>query len=648
MSTLLTASIFLLALWPAYAALLKYSDRYALNRFLLVAVMVAVCALPFVSWESPAPVITQRLQGSVAYVERATFQLPEFVPVLENEAGEMSASAYPMENRVPLSEAIANAPKTPVAYLGGVGLMLLLLGGRLLFLLASHLRSRPNGRAGYRLLAAGASSGQAFTFGTNIYFSEDVPEDPDFDHILTHERVHARQLHTVDIMLTEVFLCLFWFHPVAWWLRTKMRANLEYLVDKAVVNQGADRRNYQLALVRQSVVAQGLALALPFSEPSLKSRIERMTGLPKYRVIGILAAIALTSWMGLAGLLVSGNADDTTPQALLPGDVTVPNLGELVAANTQPDVAGIESFKLYFRRLPTPYEFAQIQEILGVLDHTSLSIYHPCDAEEGQYSLQLSHWLNVEARLFSSLREGELLDDHSVFKLEPNGVFNLVPATPHVTSGYFRPVFAETVWDMEGGTVTFTVEGETIELKQWLAMHPEKTVVDGKMHLIDYRNDIADEEIAVFVNGERRLLNSRATVSISGSHIEADKVDVRFNGLPVPTWSKSNFASWSEVEAENGMPPVPANVRMNCLLGMSKNQFSITRNIRSSHSGSSRAWFELMKLPEDREIIYYLNDEVSTATEVLDRDFTLVDVQVGYNCDDPNGLVIVQAIDDVY
>ena len=96
-------------------------------------------------------------------------------------------------------------------YVGLVFGLLLLL--RLTSLLTLHLRSRP--KSGYRELAAGAATGQAFTFGRTVYVSPDLPGTADFGHVLQHERVHARQLHSLDILLSEVFLCLFWFHPVA-------------------------------------------------------------------------------------------------------------------------------------------------------------------------------------------------------------------------------------------------------------------------------------------------------------------------------------------------------------------------------------------------------------------------------------------------
>ena len=275
MNYLLSASILLLAVWPAYYFLLRYSERYTLNRLLLLLGLTAVCALPFVSFSSPAPAVTERLQGTITYLENEVLAAPEKL------VSEAPVAAYEEEDKE-TSEALSPAVGSnllPLIYCLGLGLLTLVLGFRLLLLLSLHLRSRPNDAQGYRLLHPSAGLGQAFTFGRSVYFSTDVPANSDFNHVLSHERIHARQMHSLDILLGELFLCIFWFHPVAWWLRSKMRANLEFLVDRKVVTEGADRRSYQLALVRQSQMAQGLALALPFSEPSLKSRIVRMTGM---------------------------------------------------------------------------------------------------------------------------------------------------------------------------------------------------------------------------------------------------------------------------------------------------------------------------------------------------------------------------------
>jgi len=259
---------------------------------------VAVCALPFLEMESPAPVVTQSVQGTISYVERSALSA---LPIsIEPNPTEYLASddSFGREEVQVMTQNVFDPIPGPYLFYGGVCLLaFLLLGLRLAFILRLHLRSRPNGDRSYRLLHPSAKSGQAFTFGHLLYFSIDVPDDGDFDHILAHERVHARQLHTFDILVCEVFLCLFWFHPAAWWLRTKMRANLEYLVDQEVVKRGSDRRSYQLALVRQSQAAQGLALALPFSEPSLKSRIVRLSGMPEYRLVGVAAALGLLLWM---------------------------------------------------------------------------------------------------------------------------------------------------------------------------------------------------------------------------------------------------------------------------------------------------------------------------------------------------------------
>ena len=371
MNHLLSVTILLFAVWPAYYLLLRYSDRYSLNRLLLLLVMVAVVTLPFINFSSPAPVVTQSIQGTISYLEDGVITggasiepLPK--AIVYDEQGEeiyLGSSTTIIFNLL------------PSMYYLGLGLLTLVLGFRLLFILGLHLRSRPNGDGSYRLLHPKAKAGQAFTFGHNLYFSADVPNNPDFDHILTHERVHARQLHSLDILLSEVFLCIFWFHPAAWWLRTKMRANLEFLVDKAIISSGADRRDYQLALVRQSQGAYGLALALPFSEPSLKSRIVRMTGLPEYRVVGIIATVALLFWFGISLLVINGSSFDDVPQgqeyleaAAHPGDPYYEYY-----QSTLPEE--FTSLEIYTSRMVTVDEYLQLRAILGKVPGAKLYVY---------------------------------------------------------------------------------------------------------------------------------------------------------------------------------------------------------------------------------------------------------------------------------
>ncbi|MEM9931948.1 MAG: M56 family metallopeptidase, partial [Bacteroidota bacterium] len=277
---------------------------------MLIGGLLAASAPTFLLPKSPTPDTTETLQGTIQYISQ---QAEEVVTIAAEERGALTSPQVSLEPRVANKWGPISLPTKGTIYFVVASVFLLLLLIRLLFILSLHLRARPSDDPRYKILPTGSSGGQAFTFGRTIFLSHDVVQDPDFQHILAHEQVHARQLHTIDVLLSELFLCAFWFHPAAWWLRAKVRANLEFLVDKAIVEASADRRAYQLALVRQSTVHQGLALALPFSEPSLKSRIIRMTGLPKHRLVGIIAAAAVLFWLGLAAMMVNGRVNHPPP-----------------------------------------------------------------------------------------------------------------------------------------------------------------------------------------------------------------------------------------------------------------------------------------------------------------------------------------------
>ncbi len=58
-----------------------------------------------------------------------------------------------------------------------------------------------------------------FTFFSKIVVAGSTLTHPDLEMILNHEKVHAGEKHTVDILLSEVFFLFQWFNPFAWLLK---------------------------------------------------------------------------------------------------------------------------------------------------------------------------------------------------------------------------------------------------------------------------------------------------------------------------------------------------------------------------------------------------------------------------------------------
>lgn len=114
-----------------------------------------------------------------------------------------------------------------------------------------------------------------FSWGRYIFLSEDDYRDHP-DEILTHEKMHLRHNHSVDLAYMEMILLLQWLNPAVWLLKRELRDIHEYQADKGVLNQGIDATKYQLLLVKKAVGSSLYTLANSFNHSKIKKRITMM------------------------------------------------------------------------------------------------------------------------------------------------------------------------------------------------------------------------------------------------------------------------------------------------------------------------------------------------------------------------------------
>ena len=77
----------------------------------------------------------------------------------------------------------------------------------------------------------------AFSYFNFIYLHPKIKEQPDADLILSHEKAHVRQWHSLDILLLQLTKVVCWANPVLWLYHKPMRENHEYLADEEVIRQ---------------------------------------------------------------------------------------------------------------------------------------------------------------------------------------------------------------------------------------------------------------------------------------------------------------------------------------------------------------------------------------------------------------------------
>ena len=101
------------------------------------------------------------------------------------------------------------------------------------------------------------------------------------EKIIDHERAHVIQRHTLDVLLIELLLILFWFNPVFYLCRNAIRLNHEYLADEAVISKHKNTQLYQHLIINNTALLNGLkfksALSCPFNYIKTKKRLKMMS-----------------------------------------------------------------------------------------------------------------------------------------------------------------------------------------------------------------------------------------------------------------------------------------------------------------------------------------------------------------------------------
>ena len=91
--------------------------------------------------------------------------------------------------------------------------------------------------------------------------------------IFTHEKMHIKCRHSIDLMLHSLITMLHWFNPLVWVARMELKMLHEYEADELTLKTGISSAQYQLLLVKKTVDAKQFQMANGFYHSKLKNRI---------------------------------------------------------------------------------------------------------------------------------------------------------------------------------------------------------------------------------------------------------------------------------------------------------------------------------------------------------------------------------------
>ena len=126
-----------------------------------------------------------------------------------------------------------------------------------------------------------------FSFFDWIFINPERHKSDEIEEIMMHELTHCQQLHSIDIIFSELFCIIFWFNPFVWLLKREVRLNLEYLADNSVLANGKDNKEYQYHLLGLTYRKNVATISNNFNVLPIKKRIKMMN---KKETKGILKA----------------------------------------------------------------------------------------------------------------------------------------------------------------------------------------------------------------------------------------------------------------------------------------------------------------------------------------------------------------------
>ncbi len=261
---LLQTNLYLILFMGFYTLVLRNETFFRQNRIFLNVSIILSFVIPFINspWFREL-FITQRIRESAIM---PTQYIYDTVMVGVNE----EAAAWSM------------ADLLIWIYIGGAAIFFLRFLVKLI-LLRSNLK---------------VEKGSAFSFFNQLVVDRELP---DAETIIDHEKVHMREWHSADIILTEIAAILNWFNPIVYLYKKEIRHIHEFIADEEAADLMHSKSNYALLLFSNTMGVDPNLLSNNFFNKSLlKRRIimlyknkSRSTGLWKYGFSAPLFAIML-------------------------------------------------------------------------------------------------------------------------------------------------------------------------------------------------------------------------------------------------------------------------------------------------------------------------------------------------------------------
>ena len=276
-----------MVLYFAYKLLFRNSNRFQLNRIILLTISVFAFALPFIRINLEG----QHFQEMTSFKEEmdVIFYSDAVIEETPVEANTLSVTDI-------------------ISYIYIIGVVFFLM--KFIYNIVKIYKIK----AGKKIETIDDvnfiytnESHIPFSFLKNIY----IPKDNLDAMIIKHEMSHVKNYHSVDVILMEIMIAFQWFNPFIRMIKNELKSNHEFIADSEAIKDEDEKSNYMMLLLQQCTADDFSTIANNFSFLLTKKRITMIT--KNQKVKGSVIKVLLTLPVFALLILLNTQCDNTKP-----------------------------------------------------------------------------------------------------------------------------------------------------------------------------------------------------------------------------------------------------------------------------------------------------------------------------------------------
>lgn len=312
MNYLFLSSATLALMFIGFKLTMSHTTFHRFNRIVLLMILVLSAILPLAQFDRIGRKVTNLISEIELSREVTNYTAEIEKPVEANVAYPLTNTSEPTEidyadSFVPTQSETIQSEKQTATTLSPIEILrLVYVIGLILFLsnlIISIIRTEIICHKRGRYLSDGTklvllpNEFSPFSWRRCIVMSE-TDYQRDGKTIETHELAHVHNHHTLDLILAQICCSAQWFNPAAWALLHSLKEQHEFEADSTVLQHGIEAKEYQICLIRATLVHKLVLATNNFADCSTKKRINMMNKkstlpLARFRVLIMLPIILI-------------------------------------------------------------------------------------------------------------------------------------------------------------------------------------------------------------------------------------------------------------------------------------------------------------------------------------------------------------------